>query len=61
MHRRNGEVVRLRAAASTAAPVLEVRSVCRACGQQVPRGQDRPYCIQHAPYARALRRELAGR
>ncbi|MBX3468634.1 MAG: hypothetical protein KF878_17305 [Planctomycetes bacterium] len=59
MHRHNGDFLRLRSIPVPPSNDVEGRSVCRTCGQTVPRGQDRPYCLEHAPYARALRRALA--
>lgn len=62
MRRRNGEVMRVRQAVSVARrPELEGRVVCLVCGGETPRGQDRPFCLEHAPYARALRQALLAR
>lgn len=58
MHRRNRDAIRLRPV-QTEAPVFEGRPTCRECGEPAPRGQDRPFCLEHAPYATALRRLLA--
>jgi hypothetical protein len=61
VHRQNRELVRFRPSAPVASRDHEGRCVCRECGATVPRGQDRPFCLEHAPYARQVRRDLAGR
>ncbi|MCO5170743.1 MAG: hypothetical protein M9894_30820 [Planctomycetes bacterium] len=58
MQRHNGDVLRLRPVLSAPASEAEGRSTCRTCGRAVPRGQDRPFCLEHAPYARTLRLAL---
>jgi hypothetical protein len=58
MHRRNRDAVRVRPV-RVASNDFEGRSICRECGQPAPRGQDRPFCLDHAPYAKTLRGLLA--
>lgn len=58
MIRRNGIPQGLRVSTP---PGVEVggRTLCRECGVMLPRGADRPFCVEHSPYVARLRRALA--
>lgn len=58
MQRRNGSPLRMQRITVASPDDVGGRIACRDCGRLVPRGSDRPFCLDHAPYAQALKRDL---
>jgi hypothetical protein len=58
MQRRNGMALRVQSITAAAPDDVGGRIACRDCGRLVPRGSDRPYCLDHAAYAQALIRAM---
>lgn len=53
MIRHNGVQPRVRTAA-VPGPEVGGRTRCLSCGVMLPRGVDRPFCVDDSPYARRL-------
>ncbi len=58
MQRRNGSPLRMQRINAESPDDVGGRIACRDCGRLVPRGSDRPFCLDHAPYAQALMRDI---
>ena len=61
MQRRNGMAHQMRLANVDWNAQFLGRLTCRDCNTLVPRGSDRPFCLEHAAYAQALMREIEER
>jgi hypothetical protein len=57
MIRHNGTMLGVRV---MTVPSVELggRTHCRECDVMLPRGADRPFCVDHSPYVARLRREI---
>lgn len=58
MKRRNKNPLEVRLVKSTHTSNFLGRQTCHTCHRLVPRGSDRPFCLDHAEYAQRLMREL---
>lgn len=61
MKRHNGLPQEVRAIDPQDSPEYLARQTCHDCGALVPRGSDRPFCLEHSPYVQRLRAEIAAR
>ena len=61
MKRRNGLAHQTRMANVDYNAQFMGRLTCRSCNRLVPRGSDRPFCLDHADYAQKLMQEIAAR
>ena len=59
MKRRNGKPIEIRRSAPDLSRNHRGRQCCLTCNRLVPRGSDRPFCLDHAEYAQQVMRELA--
>ena len=59
MHFRNGTPMEVRLERESTKTDYLGRFTCNQCGRLVPRGSDRPFCLDHSEYAQALMRRIA--
>ena len=61
MQRRNGMSYQMRTLLPQEGHQFQGRQTCFKCNRLVPRGSDRPFCLDHAAYPQKLMRELASK
>lgn len=58
MKRTNGKIVTMRVLQPDSGGERLTRVPCLRCGKLAPKGVDRPYCAEHAPYGSKLAEEI---
>ena len=61
--KRNGHSIRMGVMPSEDSEPAGHRTFCRECEAVLPRGCDRPFCVEHSPYAYEVRKRagISGR